>query len=532
MLYLITEGLTQCKNKPGLLYLQPRKEGEFMYIALYSRQSIDKENSISIETQLEYCKAMIRHEERQYEVKCFSDKGYSGKDTKRPAFQKLMKDIRRGKVKKVIVYKLDRVSRSLIDFVDMLAEFKKYNVEFVSSQECFDTSSPYGEMICKILMVFAEFERTSIINRIKDAYDKRSDMGLYTGGRKVYGYDLEDAVIGGIKTKRYVVNPEESAHIKYIFEVYSQSAVTLRMLQANLLENGIKPLYGTDWTTGKLGTLLRNPLYVKADADIYNYYERHNIHIVGNVNDFDGTHNIQLYGKSNHDKSLNDWSDMKIVLLESEGIVDSAVWLKCQRKLEANRQIGNAMSNTTSWLSGKIVCSKCGHTMTTVKGESRKYFLCSGKTHKKTCTGIKEPVYVEDMENMVDECITKKLAVLKLSRVKHSEENAAEVNALKIKIKETDQKLSSLSEAVLAGSLNSEMIAVLNEKAKQLTAQKQQYFDKIDDLVISADNVKETVNFSKKWAKADFKERRAICNVLIKAIIMYEDGSSEIVWNI
>ncbi len=503
-----------------------------MYIALYARQSIEKENSISIETQLEYCKAMIKPDEKLYNVKCFSDKGYSGKDTNRPDFQKLMKDIRRGKVKKVIVYKLDRVSRSLIDFVDMLAEFKRYNVEFVSSQESFDTSSPYGEMICKLLMIFAEFERTSICNRIRDAYDKRSDMGLYSGGRRVYGYNLEDTVINGIKTKKFVINEEEAKHIKYIFEVYSQPSVTLRLLQDNLLENGIKPLYGVDWTTGKLGTLLRNPIYVKADADIYDYYERNNTHIVGNIEDFDGKHNVQLYGKTKHKKDTSDWSDMKIVLLQSYGIVDSATWLKCQRKLEQNKQIGNSLSNNTSWLSGKLECAKCGHKMTTVKGETRKYFLCTGKTHKKTCTGVKQTIYVEDIEEMVDEYITKKLESLNLSRVHHSEENTAQINIIKLKVKEVEQKLSSLSDAILSGSLNAEMIAVLNERATKLTEEKRKYLNEIDELIFSSSNIKESVNFAKKWHKADFKERKAICNVLIKTIIVSEDGSFEIIWNI
>ncbi len=503
-----------------------------MYIALYARQSIEKENSISIETQLEYCKAMIRPDEKLYNTKCFSDKGYSGKDTNRPDFQRLMKDIRRIKVKKVIVYKLDRVSRSLIDFVDMLAEFKKYNVEFISSQECFDTSSPYGEMICKLLMIFAEFERTSIINRIKDAYDKRSDMGLYVGGRKAYGFYLEDAVINGIKTKKFVINEEEAKHIKYIFDVYSQPAVTLRQLQDNLLENGIKPLYGVDWTTGKLSTLLRNPIYVKADADIYDYYERNNTHIVGNIEDFNGKHNIQLYGKTTHNKSLTDWSDMKIVLLQSSGIVNSATWLKCQRKLEQNKQIGNSFSNNTSWLSGKIICAKCGHKMTTVKGETRKYFLCTGKTHKKTCTGIKQTIYVEDMEEMVDNYIAQKLDSLKLSKVHRSNENEAQINSIKLKVKEVGQKLSSLSDAIISGSLNEEMIAVLNDRAKKLTEEKRKCLNEIDDLLVSASSVKESLNFSKKWHKADFKERRVICDVLIKTIIVSEDGSFEIVWNI
>lgn len=503
-----------------------------MYIALYARQSIEKENSISIETQLEYCNGMIRPDEKLYNVKSFSDKGYSGKDTNRPGFQRLMHDIRRGKVKKVIVYKLDRVSRSLIDFVDMLAEFKKYEVEFISSQECFDTSSPYGEMICKLLMIFAEFERTSIVNRIRDAYDKRSDMGLYSGGRRVYGYNLEETVINGIKTKKFVVNEEEAKHIKYIFEVYSMPSVTLRALQDNLLQNDIKTLCGVDWTTGKLGTLLRNPIYVKADADIYDYYERNNTHIVGNVEDFDGKHNIKLYGKTKHKKDMADWSDMKIVLLTSYGIVDSDIWLKCQKKLELNKQIGNSLSNNTSWLSGKLVCAKCGHKMTTVKGQTKKYFLCMGKTHKKTCTGVNQTIYVEDVEEMVDEYIAGKLEALKLSKVHHSDENTAQINVIKLKVKGVEQKLSSLSDLVFSGSLNKEMIEVLNDRAKKLTEEKQKYLNEIDDLLISSSNVRESLNFSKKWNKADFRERKAFCDVLIKTIVVSEDGNYEIIWNI
>ena len=84
----------------------------------------------------------------------------------RDGFQKMMGLVRQGKVSKVIVYKLDRISRSLSDFMNILQEFKEHKVEFVSSQEAFDTSSPYGDLIVKILMVFAEFERTSIINRV------------------------------------------------------------------------------------------------------------------------------------------------------------------------------------------------------------------------------------------------------------------------------------------------------------------------------------------------------------------------------
>ena len=148
-------------------------------IAIYSRKSIERENSISCETQVEYCKAMIKPDERSKKILIFTDNGYSGGNTDREGFQKMMRQIRKGDIEKVIVYRLDRMSRSLSDFINILNVFKEYNVEFVSSQEAFDTSSPYGDLIVKILAVFAEFERNSIIARVTQAYEHRSEMGLY-----------------------------------------------------------------------------------------------------------------------------------------------------------------------------------------------------------------------------------------------------------------------------------------------------------------------------------------------------------------
>ena len=134
-----------------------------MAIALYARKSVERENSISCETQLEYCKAMLKPEERKEKILSFVDNGYSGGNTDRKGFQNMMRQIQNGRITKVITYRLDRISRSLTDFVGILDTLKRHGVEFVSSQESFDTSSPYGEMIVKILMVFAEFERQSII---------------------------------------------------------------------------------------------------------------------------------------------------------------------------------------------------------------------------------------------------------------------------------------------------------------------------------------------------------------------------------
>ena len=147
-----------------------------MAIALYARKSIEKEGSISCDTQLEYCKAMLKPEERNEKILTFVDNGFSGGNVNRDGFQKMMRQIEQGKISKVIVYRLDRISRSLSDFVNILSTFKTCEVEFSSTQEAFDTGSPYGELIVKILAVFAEFERNSIIQRVTQAYEHRSEM--------------------------------------------------------------------------------------------------------------------------------------------------------------------------------------------------------------------------------------------------------------------------------------------------------------------------------------------------------------------
>lgn len=271
-----------------------------MAIALYARKPIEWENSISCDTQIEYCKAMIRPENRNKKIITYVDNGFSGGNVNRDGFQKMMRRVETGDIEEIIVYRLDRISRSLTDFVDILNTLKKHNVKFISSQESFDTSSPYGEMIVKILMVFAEFERQSIISRVTQAYEHRSELGFYMGGRKPYRFDLEPCTINNIKTKRLKAIPEEIEQIKYIFECYAAPNVTLGRLLKNLTDNNVKPLHGGGWTTAKLSTILKNPIYVKADSKVYDYFQKFRTQIISPPDSFDGIHGIQIYGKTKH----------------------------------------------------------------------------------------------------------------------------------------------------------------------------------------------------------------------------------------
>ena len=509
-----------------------------MAIALYARKSVERENSISCETQIEYCRSVIKPDERGEKVLTFVDNGFSGGNVNREGFQKMMNLVRQGRVGKVIVYKLDRISRSLSDFVNILQEFKAHKVEFVSSQESFDTSSPYGELIVKILMVFAEFERTSTINRVTQAYAHRSEMGFYMGGRQPYGFELVPTVIHNIKTKKLNPLPSEIEQIRYIFEVYAQENVSLRRLMDILLAEGKQPLNGSRWTTAKLSTLLKNPIYVRADSDVYDYYERRGVQMVTDVSQFTGECGAQLYGHTKHTPGDPDWSDMKLVLLTHPGTVDSDIWLKCQRKLEKNHQITNSYSNPTSWLAGKVICEKCGHTMTTIKGkvnkngEMRRYFNCTGKSHKKICTGPNVTIYAGDLEDMVYACLSEKIHDIDVTGQTVKQENSAEINDLKLKLKSIERSEKQLMDTMLSGGFNDDLLTLANQKASQLKRDKLALLERIEDLKSRSSESDKMADLTKSWQTADYDRKKKVAMIMIHKIAIAEDGSAKVSWRI
>jgi len=162
-----------------------------LYDAIYTRQSVDRIDSISVESQAEFCKKEVI--DGQFRV--YSDKGYSGKNIDRPAFKELLGDIEAGKVRRVIVYRLDRISRSVLDFANVIDVFQKHRVDFVSTMEKFDTGTPIGKAMLMIVMIFAQLERETIQQRVIDAYASRSKRGFYMGGRIPFGFTLKETMI-------------------------------------------------------------------------------------------------------------------------------------------------------------------------------------------------------------------------------------------------------------------------------------------------------------------------------------------------
>ncbi len=506
-------------------------------IAIYARQSVERENSVSIETQIDYCKAVLKPDEKQKDIKIYKDQGASGGNTERAGFKEMIKDIKTGCIEKVITYKLDRISRSLNDFVGILQVFKENGVEFVSSQEAFDTSSVYGDLILKMLIVFAEFERTSIINRVKDAYSKRSEIGLYMGGRRQYGFSLKEDFINGIQTKTLVPNENELNQIIYIFNYYSAKNTSLRSLLENLNLNNIKPLNGTCWSASKLSTIIKNPVYVKADINVYSYYENKGVKIINDITSFNGTYGARLYGRTTHNSALTDWSDMKLVLGRHKGVINSDIWLKCQLKLDKNKGLGRSISNKSSFISGKVKCALCGSLMTTVKskksdGSFRRYFICPQKSHKKTCSGCDATIYADDLENFIDKCIYEKLYQLKTEYKKSDYLTKSNLENIKSHLKHIEEQQNKLADIILNSAVNKELLNTLNQKAHALSLEKSKILNTLNQLKTKKQPALNYNLICRKWIKADFGQKKAVCQILINNVIIFKDGTCEIIWNI
>ena len=144
----------------------------------------------------------------------YDDGGWSGGNTNRPALQRMMTDIRAGLIDIVVVYKIDRLSRSLTDFAELQTEFDKYGVSFVSVTQDINTSTSSGRMLLNILMTFAQFERDQIADRIRDKLSASKMKGKYVGGLLPLGYR------GDSENMKMVVDPDEAKIVRLIYDEY------------------------------------------------------------------------------------------------------------------------------------------------------------------------------------------------------------------------------------------------------------------------------------------------------------------------
>lgn len=500
--------------------------------ALYARQSLDKQDSISIENQLEFCK----YETHGGDYETYIDKGFSGKNTNRPAFTQMMQDIRAGKIKRVIVYKLDRISRSILDFSNMIEIFKEYKVEFVSSTERFDTSTPIGNAMLNISIVFAQLERETIQKRVADAYYTKSQKGYYMGGRVPYGFRLEDTIINGIHTSRFVPEPLEIEQIKLIYMLYSESDMTLGAVMRELLDRGFTEKRGAAWCTARISEIVRNPVYVKADIDVYNFFESQGSNLVNPASDYIGTNGIFLYKGYNGDKTKKKQYDLvgrDVVLAPHQGVIDSATWLKCRLKIMNNRQSARTNKGKRTWLSGKVKCKKCGYAYTVTKSNTKagRYFQCSGARYSIKCKGSGHTIYADVFEDYIFQEIKKELAKFQYLSEELAQTVSQSDNQSKIRIAEIDKEISSLLSKV--SNANETLMNYINRRIEELDKEKQSLQAKLVEQSTNKPEEKldKITDYVSKWTDLSLEDKQKIADILIKVIYIDEDVI-EIEWKI
>lgn len=379
-------------------------------IAIYARQSVERADSISIEQQIELC----RYETRGEPFREYTDRGFSGKNINRPQLLRMMDDIRSGFIHTVIVYRLDRISRSVLDFSGMMKEFGRYGVQFISATEKFDTSSPMGNAMLNICIVFAQLERETIQKRVADSYISRSRKSLYMGGSVPFGFRKIPTVIDGIRTSMYEAVPEEADTVRLIYELYSRPDTSYGDVVSHLVSLGITKR-GKRWERARIRELVINPVYVRADADVYSFFTDNGAEVVNQPEDFIGVNGCYSYsGSSDKRKCSTSVAGEQIVIAPHKGIIDSSLWLECRRKCMAVKQVIPTQKAKNSWLCGKVKCAKCGYALTvkTFRARPQRYLLCSHRLNSKACEGA-GTLFADEAEQLVSVEIRRKLGELR-----------------------------------------------------------------------------------------------------------------------
>src|SRR5438132_1258178 len=237
--------------------------------AIYTRVSTDQgleQDFNSLDAQYDASQAYIRsqaHAGWSLLRAKYDDGGFSGGNTDRPALQRLLEDVRAGRVDVIVVYKVDRLTRSLADFAKLVELFDRHHVSFVSVTQQFNTTTSMGRLTLNVLLSFAQFEREVTSERIRDKIAASKRKGLWVGGMAPLGYDT--------KNRRITVNEPEAETVRTIFRSYLKLG-SLNLVMADLRKRGIvtkvrtlktgETVGGIPFTRGPLAHLLRNRFYI------------------------------------------------------------------------------------------------------------------------------------------------------------------------------------------------------------------------------------------------------------------------------
>ena len=462
-----------------------------MIVGIYVRVSTPEQavNGHSIDEQIErtqkYCDAM-----NWTVYKVYTDAGFTGSNTARPAMQNLIKDVRDGKINKVLVYKLDRLSRSQKDTLMLIEDiFLANNVDFVSMSENFDTATPFGRAMIGILAVFAQLEREQIKERMAMGKIARAKQGKFHGSAKIpIGYDYIDGEL--------VTNEYEKIQVQTIFEMYAQGK------SANQIETAMNDLgythKGAVWSVKTIRDVLSKKTYLGYVCYQKQWYKgSHEAFITQEL--FDQVQEIRARKRNNHEM--------------------------------LNRRSGRA----TSYFGGYLFCAHChakyGKVQHRIGDKMYKYYVCHSRS-KTNKILVKDPDCknkiwrMEDLDNIIFNEI-KKLALMP-NYSAETVKNANDKSVISGEIKKMDDQISRLVDLYTINEIPPD---VLQKKIQDLTDQKDKLEKRLDETGITIEQANKLIeSFADVLEQGDFSEIRSIIDALIDHIVL-DNEDVTIYWN-
>ena len=306
--------------------------------AIYTRKSTDENLDMDFNTldaQREACEAFITSQKSEGWFLLpdrYDDGGFSGGNLKRPALEQLLGDIEAGLVNVVVVYKIDRLTRALLDFAKLVEMFDKNEVTFASVTQSFNTTTSMGRLTLNVLLSFAQFEREISAERIRDKFAASKKKGMWMGGHVPLGFRVDN--------RKLIIVPQEAEQVQYIFQQYLNIDSATKLVK-KLDEREIRAKNGNRMDRGYLYRMLANRLYIGE--------------IVHGEESYPGQH---------------------------DGIIDRELWNQVHAKLIANtRKKGPSKRvQSESLLKGIIRCRHCGRAMspthTRKSGRLYRYYVC------------------------------------------------------------------------------------------------------------------------------------------------------------
>lgn len=361
-----------------------------MNIAIYARKSCITDTGESIQNQIDICKKHIFENLNKYKssnIIIYQDEGFSAKSTDRPEFKRMIEDAENKKISSIVCYKLDRISRNIIDFSKLIEKLSKMSISFICVKEQFDTSVPMGRAMMYMASIFAQLERETIAERVKDNMIMLSKHGQWLGGTTPLGMKSDRIV-----EKRPNFNQkfkfhlkENSEEIKIVYKIYSKflECKSLAKTKTYLDSINMKTKKGNNFSIPTIKKILSNPIYCAADNDARKYLEELGATICFSPCECNPAVGIIAYNKRNYCENhgkLNPFSDWIIALGTHKGIIAGQHWITINKILNSRKF---TYKTDNSIFAGKIICKKCNSKMLQKRRKNHTNFdyICATKIY-------------------------------------------------------------------------------------------------------------------------------------------------------